>query len=83
MINNWITEKTQELQYKWCEEVAKWSDIKNLYTLEANNLIKLSKLTELSLIPKPIEQQKVSAFLQVFNDVTVAALNKFFIPSWH
>ena len=76
IINNWITEKTQKLEYviDAMKKVANWSDIKRLYTLEANNLIKLSKLTEVSFIPKPNERQKFSTWLQVLNDATVTEL---------
>lgn len=74
--NNWITEKTQELEFTFegRTEVAKWSDIINLYELEKNNLVKLSKLDAVSVNPKPIERQRVSTVLKVFCDETVAAL---------
>ena len=53
--NNWITEKTQELEFVYEGEMkrAKWSDIKALYNLEKTQLIKSSKLTEVAVNPKP------------------------------
>ena len=54
--------------------VAKWSDIKMLHDIEKEQLVKLSKLTDLAVTPKPIERQKVSTCLKVFCDETVSAL---------
>ena len=45
-----------------------------LQKLESANLTKLSKLTEVSVTPKPIERQRVSTVLEVFNEKTIAAL---------
>ena len=74
--NNWITEKTQELLYTKSgkQGIAKWSDLKNLHNFEKENLIKLFRLSDTSVCPKPIERQKVSTCLQVFCDRTVSAL---------
>ena len=74
--NNWITESMQELLYSVNGEtkVAKWSDLKLLYDLESGEREKLSKLSEVSVSPKPIERQKVSFVLQVFNEKTISAL---------
>jgi hypothetical protein len=74
--NNWLTEKLGQLQFTHNEitYIANWRDLVHLYTLEKNQLIKLSKLTETSINPKPIERQKVSTCLQVFSEETVAAL---------
>ena len=59
--NNWITEKTQELSFELnCEQMtAKWSDIHKLHQLEINSLVKMSKLSEVAVRPKPIERQKL------------------------
>ena len=59
--NNWLTDKCGELEYEFDGKVqiARWSDLKMLYKVECNSLIKLSKLTEVSISPKPIERQKV------------------------
>ena len=48
--------------------------MRKLYELEANNSIKLSKVTEVSLMSKPIQRQKASTCLQLFHDPTVTAL---------
>ena len=59
--NNWLTEKTGELQFEFdgCVQVAKWNDLRILYQAELNSSVKLSKLNEVSVSPKPIERQKV------------------------
>ena len=73
--NNWITEKTQELEFYIGEKkIARWVDIINLYKLETKNIVKMSKLTEVSVYPKPIERQKVITCLQVFCDEKLSAL---------
>ena len=76
--NNWITEATQELKYEVDGETktAKWADLKKLHHLESSRLVKLSKLTEVSVAPKPIERQKVSTVLEVFHEKTIAALKE-------
>ena len=72
--NKWITESCQELDFYADGErkTAKWADIITLYNLEANQIVKLSKLTEVSVYPKPIEKQRVSTCLQVFCDETLS-----------
>ena len=74
--NNWITEKCQELRFTQDNEehVAQWNNIRELFRLEKDHLVKLSNLTETSVAPKPIERQRVSTVLQVFCDKTLAAL---------
>ena len=59
--NNWMTEKNGELLYEFEGEIqtAKWNDLKKLLAAESKSLIKLSKLNEVSVSPKPIERQKV------------------------
>ena len=71
--NNWITEKLQELSYDdgW---TAKWEHVKILYEKEKNAIVKLPKLTETAVSPKPTERQNVSLCLKVFCDETTAAL---------
>ena len=44
-----------------------------LHNFEKANLIKLSKLSDISVHSKPIERQKVSTCLQVFCDRTILA----------
>ena len=74
--NNWITKKTQGLEFYVNKEkkVAKWSHITALHKLESNQMIKMSKLTDVAVFPKPIERQKVSTCLKVFCEETVCAL---------
>ena len=74
--SRWITEEAQEIEFcvDRIKKVAKWSDIRKLHQLEANELAKMSKLTEISVDPKPIERQKVSTVLKVFCDETYSAL---------
>ena len=75
--NNWLTEENGELQYEWNGEkmIAKWNILRHLYHLESTNpLVKLSKLSEKSVFPKPIERQNVNLCLNVFSYETIAAL---------
>jgi hypothetical protein len=74
--NNWITEKTQKLEFFVDKEkkTARWADIEALHDLEKNKIIKLSKLTEVTVYPNPIERQNVRTCLQVFSDETLSAL---------
>ena len=75
--NNWITEKTQEIQFKDDDDnlIARWSDLKNLYNLESKTLVTLSRLNTASIFPKPVERQNVSLCLRVFCDETLSALS--------
>lgn len=74
--NNWLTEKTKQLEYYFDGErrVAKWSDLVDLYNIEGASLLKLSKLNFVSVFPKPIERQSVKTCLRIFCDETVSAL---------
>ena len=74
--NNQITEKNKELKYEIDGEtkVAKFSDLEQLYKLECYKTVKLSKLTEVAVYPKPVERQKVSTCLQIFNEKIITAL---------
>ena len=80
--NNWLTEKTHELNFEAddTEFVAKWNDLVKLYDLEAkeseiNSGVRgLSKLNEVAVRPKPVERQRVSTCLRVFCEETLAAL---------
>ena len=66
--NNWLTEKMEELAFyeRGMKKVASWSHLVELYKLEAEGLVKMSKLTEVSVYPKPIESQSVATCLRVF-----------------
>ena len=68
--NNWITEKNGELEYVFegKKQVAKWSDLKLLYDVECESLLKLSKLSYVAVYPKPIEKKSVETCLKVFCD---------------
>ena len=74
--NNWLTEENGELKYEWNGEtlVAKWNLLRHLHLLESSSLVKLSKLNEKSVFPKPIERQNVNLCLNVFCYETIAAL---------
>ena len=54
--------------------IARWSDLRDLFKAEETKLVKMSKLNETSVYPKPIERQRVSTCLNVFCDETVVAL---------
>ena len=75
--NNWLTEKTGELVYDdgGVKKTAKWEHIIQLFKAEQGDpLLRLSKLTEKSVMPKHTEKQSVPLCLQVFCDETAVAL---------
>ena len=80
--NNWLTEPANELNFEKCDEsfTAKWDDLINLFELEekeraaGSGVRGLSKLTEVSVKPKPVERQKVETCLRVFSEETLHAL---------
>lgn len=74
--NLWITEKCSELEFRDENDVliAKWQHLRNLHKYEAGSLLKMSKLDEVSVYPKPIERQRVSTCLNVFCEKTATAL---------
>ena len=55
-------------------QISRWSDLNILYSLEKGSSVKLSKLNDVAISPKPIERQRVSTCLRVFCDETIAAL---------
>ena len=74
--NNWLTEGAGELTF--CDNgvlrTAWWKHLVDLYKLEADSIVKMSDLNEVSVYPKPIERQKVSTCLRVFSEKTHQAL---------
>ena len=74
--NNWLTEENGELDFVWNGEkfIAKWNILRHLHLIEQSNLLKLSKLTQKAVFPKPVERQDVSLVLKVFCYETIAAL---------
>lgn len=76
--NNWLTEKTQELEFRLPNEditrVARWRHLLDLLSVD-HALVKLSPLTEKAVRPKPIERQNVNLVLKVFCDKTATALD--------
>ena len=77
--NNWITEKCGELEFKHGDQkmIARWNDLRSLYQSESTQLVKMSKLTDVAVNPKPIERQRVSTCLKVFSQETASALKLF------
>ena len=57
---------------------AKLNDLKQLYELEKDYIIKPSKLKEVTIYPKPIERQNDSHCLWVYSDQTLGALKSHF-----
>ena len=75
--NNWLTEKCGEILFETesgSAMIARWSDLRDLFKAEESQLVKMSKLNETAVYPKPIERQRVSTCLNVFCDETVVAL---------
>ena len=73
--NNWYTEATRELIFSLDgkEYIACWDDIVTLYKEDQKTPIRLTKLTQISVSPKPLQRQSVPLVSKVFNDKTVAA----------
>ena len=71
-----LTEKSGELIFYDgdTQKVAKWSHLCELFKAESGSLLKLSKLNETAVFPKPVERQNVSTCLKVFSEETVNAL---------
>ena len=74
--NNWLTERTQELQFLHEDKMytARWGDLISLYQSQENDLAKTARLSKVSVFPTPIERQKVSTCLKIFSEETIAAL---------
>ena len=74
--NNWIAEKCKKLSFEDDGKIkhASWAHIIDLYRHEQEHLVKLSKLTNVSVFSRPIERQKVSTCLKIFCDETITAL---------
>ena len=56
------------------KKVARWSNLVELYKLEAEGLVKMSKLTKVYVYPKPIESQSVATCLRVFYEESYTAI---------
>ena len=54
--------------------IANWNDLKELYKLECDSLVKLSKLNKTPVNQIPIERQSVDTCLHVFCEETIVAL---------
>ena len=76
--NNWITEKTQIVDF--CDPdsnelmSASWKDLITIYKSESNGDIKLTKLDHRTLYPNNFEKQKVYLVCNVFNEKTCIVL---------
>ena len=74
--NNWLTERMGVLEFEdgGIIATAKWGHLTKLYQLESDSLLKMSKLNEVAVAPKPIERQKVASCLKVFCEESYNAL---------
>ena len=80
--NNWLTEEKHEINFKHDGKkfVAKWENLVQLYELERkagehhSGVYGLSKLSEIAVMPKPIERQSVPICQKVFCEETLSAL---------
>ena len=63
--NLWLTEKTGELKFQHENKflVANWHHLRNLFQSEDGAVLKMPKLSETAIYPKPIERQRVSSYL--------------------
>ena len=75
--NLWLTEKTGELLFRHEDKefVASWHHLRDLHRSEALSMLKMSKLSEVAVNPRPIERQRVNTCLQVFCEETATALD--------
>lgn len=71
--NNWLTEKCQKLSLD-NQTVGSFSDVRELYKEEKNNILKTTPLTQTAVNPSRLQLQNVQHVLRVFNDKVVAAL---------
>ena len=51
-------------------KIARWSHLLELHKLEAEGLVKMSKLTQVSVYPEPINEQSKATCLRVFCEET-------------
>ena len=74
--NNWYTELSKELIFTMDnkELLASWKDIETLYNADKAHSVRLTKLSQLSVYPKPLQRQSVPLVCRVFNEKTHAAL---------
>ena len=67
--NNWLTEKCGDILFETesgSAMIARWSDLRDLFKAEESKLVKMLKLNEIVVYPKPIERQRVLTWLNVF-----------------
>jgi hypothetical protein len=74
--NNWITEKTKELKFKFegKEHTACWADIEDLYKEDCKTPLRLTKLNFTAVAPKILQRQCIDFVSRIFHDKTIAAL---------
>ena len=72
--NNWITEKCLKLSLDGGKTVGNFSDVRSLYLLEKESILKSTPLTHSSVHPSCLQLQNVKHVLNVFNDKVIAAL---------
>ena len=69
-----LSEKCQKLTFGNQQPVGSFEDVRNLYDLEKNNILKTTPLTLSSVKPSKLQLQNVGHVLKVFNEKVVAAL---------
>ena len=74
--NNWYTEPSKKLTFTVDNKdyLASWNDIETLYNADKVMPVRLTKLTQASVYPKPLQRQSVPLVCKVFNEKTSAAL---------
>jgi len=77
--NDWLTEKTQSLQYREgsVTQTARWADLTSLYKHDSAQVIKLSQLSKAAVQPSNIQKQNASLALKVFSERTKCCSQKF------
>ena len=76
--NNWLSEKTKSLSFRDPVSqkciTAKWADLIDLYKIESESGLSMTKLTYQTLYPDNFDKQKVPLVQNIFNEKTIAAL---------
>ena len=68
--NNWFTEPSKKLTFTvdGKEYLASWKDIETLYNVDKVMPVRLTKLTQASVYPKPLQRHSVPLVCKVFNE---------------
>ena len=76
--NNWLSEKTKNLSFRDPVSqkciTAMWADLIDLYKIESESGLSMTKLTYQTLYPDNFDKQKVPLVQNIFNEKMIVAL---------